>query len=146
MSLRDGSSKMSKSDPSDMSRINLTDDADTIMQKVRKAKTDPEPLPSAAEGLEGRPEALNLVGIYASMADESVEAVLARFGGQGFGAFKPELGELRVETLRPIINRFNDLRADTAALDAILIKGADRAAALAAPTLAATYQALGLQR
>ncbi|NBU78588.1 MAG: tryptophan--tRNA ligase, partial [Sphingomonadaceae bacterium] len=89
MSLRDGSAKMSKSDPSDMSRINLTDDADTIMQKVRKAKTDPEPLPSAADGLEGRPEALNLVGIYASMADESVDAVLARFGGQGFGAFKP---------------------------------------------------------
>ncbi len=146
MSLRDGSSKMSKSDPSDMSRINLTDDADTIMQKVRKAKTDPEPLPSAADGLEGRPEALNLVGIYASMADESVDAVLARFGGQGFGAFKPALGELLVETLRPIINRFNDLRADTAALDAILMKGADRAAALAAPTLAATYQALGLQR
>ena len=146
MSLRDGSAKMSKSDPSDMSRINLTDDADTIMQKVRKAKTDPEPLPSAADGLEGRPEALNLVGIYASMADESVDAVLARFGGQGFGAFKPALGELLVETMRPIINRFNDLRADTAALDAILMKGADRAAALAAPTLAATYQALGLQR
>jgi tryptophanyl-tRNA synthetase len=116
------------------------------MQKVRKAKTDPEPLPSAADGLEARPEALNLVGIYASMADESVDAVLARFGGQGFGAFKPALGELLVETLRPIINRFNDLRADTAALDAILMKGADRAAALAAPTLAATYQALGLQR
>ncbi|MEY5007806.1 MAG: hypothetical protein RL764_1122 [Pseudomonadota bacterium] len=146
MSLRNGSAKMSKSDPSDMSRINLTDDADTIMQKVRKAKTDPEPLPSSAEGLEGRPEALNLVGIYATMAEESVDAVLARFGGQGFGAFKPALGELLVETLRPIINRFNDLRTDTAALDAILIKGADRAAALAAPTLAATYQALGLQR
>ena len=146
MSLRDGSAKMSKSDPSDMSRINLTDDADTIMQKVRKAKTDPEPLPSSAEGLEGRPEALNLVGIYATMAEESVDAVLARFGGQGFGAFKPALGELLVETLRPIIDRFNDLRTDTAALDAILIKGADRAAALAAPTLAATYQALGLQR
>ncbi len=146
MSLRDGSAKMSKSDPSDMGRINLTDDADTIMQKVRKAKTDPEPLPSAAEGLEGRPEALNLVGIYATMADESVDAVLARFGGQGFGAFKPALGELLVETLRPISDRFNDLRSDTAALDAILMKGADRAAALAAPTLAATYQALGLQR
>lgn len=146
MSLRDGSAKMSKSDPSDMSRINLTDHADTIMQKVRKAKTDPEPLPSSAEGLEGRPEALNLVGIYATMAEESVDAVLARFGGQGFGAFKPALGELLVETLRPIIDRFNDLRTDTAALDAILIKGADRAAALAAPTLAATYQALGLQR
>jgi tryptophanyl-tRNA synthetase len=100
MSLRDGSAKMSKSDPSDMSRINLTDDADTIMQKVRKAKTDPEPLPSSAEGLEGRPEALNLVGIYATMAEESVDAVLARFGGQGFGAFKPALGELLVEMRR----------------------------------------------
>jgi tryptophanyl-tRNA synthetase len=146
MSLRDGSSKMSKSDPSDMSRINLTDDADTIMQKVRKAKTDPEPLPSEAEGLEGRAEASNLVGIYAALTDESVDAVLARFAGQGFGAFKPALGEVLVEKLRPISNRFNELRQDTSALDAILVKGAQRASALAAPTLAATYAALGLQR
>ncbi len=146
MSLRDGSSKMSKSDPSDMSRINLTDDADTIMQKVKKAKTDPEPLPSDKEGLEGRPEAQNLVGIYAALADESVDAILSRFGGQGFGAFKPALGEVLIETLRPITDRFNALKADTAALDAILVKGGEKATALAAPTLAATYEALGLQR
>ena len=93
MSLRDGSAKMSKSDPSDMSRINLTDDADIILQKVKKAKTDPEPLPSDAKGLEGRAEAQNLVGIYASLSGESVDAVLARFGGQGFGALKPALAE-----------------------------------------------------
>lgn len=146
MSLRDGSAKMSKSDPSDMSRINLTDDADTILQKVKKAKTDPEPLPASAEGLAGRAEAQNLVGIYAALSGESVDAVLGRFGGQGFGAFKPALAELLVETLGPISARFNALRADTDALDALLVKGAERAAALAAPTLAATYQALGLQR
>ncbi|MFM1981645.1 MAG: hypothetical protein RJB22_364 [Pseudomonadota bacterium] len=146
MSLRDGSAKMSKSDPSDMSRINLTDDADMIVQKVRKAKTDPEPLPASAKELEGRPEAENLVGIYAALTGESVDAVLARFGGQGFGAFKPALAEVLVESLAPISTRFNELRADTAALDAILIDGAARAAALAAPTLAATYAALGLQR
>jgi tryptophanyl-tRNA synthetase len=146
MSLRDGSAKMSKSDPSDMSRINLTDDADTIMQKVKKAKTDPEPLPSEKAGLEGRPEASNLVGIYAALADESVDSVLARFAGQGFGAFKPALGDLLIDRLAPINARFNDLKSDTAALDAILIKGAERAAELAAPTLAKAYAALGLCR
>lgn len=146
MSLRDGSAKMSKSDPSDMSRINLTDDADIILQKVKKAKTDPEPLPSDAKGLEGRAEAQNLVGIYASLSGESVDAVLAHFGGQGFGAFKPALAELLVETLGPISARFNALREDTTSLDALLVKGAERAATLAAPTLAAAYQALGLQR
>ena len=116
------------------------------MQKVKKAKTDPEPLPSEAAGLEGRAEAQNLVGIYAALTDESVDAVLGRFGGQGFGAFKPALGELLVEKLRPISDRFNDLRQDTAAIDAILVKGAARAAALAAPTLEAAYKALGLAR
>ncbi len=146
MSLRDGGAKMSKSDPSDMSRINLTDDADTIMTKVKKAKTDPEPLPSEMDGLEGRSEAKNLVGIYAALADTSMEAVLAQFGGQGFGSFKPALGALLIENLAPISERFNALRDDHTALDAILAKGADRAAALAAPTLAATYQALGLAR
>jgi tryptophanyl-tRNA synthetase len=146
MSLRDGSAKMSKSDPSDMSRINLTDDADTILNKIRKAKTDPEPLPGEAAGLGGRPEATNLVGIYAAMADESVNAVLARFGGQGFGAFKPALAELMVEALRPISERFNALRNDTATLDAILVKGAEKARALAAPTLERAYAALGLAR
>lgn len=146
MSLRDGSAKMSKSDPSDMSRINLTDDADTIMQKVRKAKTDPEPLPGEKAGLEGRPEAENLVGIYAAMAGVTVDTVLSQFGGQGFGAFKPALGELLVAQLAPIAERFNALRHDHDAIDAALQKGAAKAAALAKPTLEAAYAALGLQR
>ncbi|WP_288990743.1 tryptophan--tRNA ligase [uncultured Sphingopyxis sp.] len=146
MSLRDGSAKMSKSDPSDMSRINLTDDADTMMQKVKKAKTDPEPLPSETAGLEGRPEARNLVGIYATLADASTDAVLQQFGGQGFGAFKPALGELLVERLAPINARFVALKDDQAALDAILDKGADKARALAKPTLDTTYKVLGLCR
>ena len=146
MSLRDGSAKMSKSDPSDMSRINLTDDADTIMAKVKKAKTDPEPLPSDKGGLEGRPEAANLVAIFAAMAGESQDAVLARFGGEGFGKFKPALGELLVESLAPINARFIQLRQDRAALDAILRQGAEKARALAVPTLDKTYAALGLVR
>lgn len=146
MSLRDGSAKMSKSDPSDMSRINLTDDADTIMQKVRKAKTDPEPLPSEKEGLAGRPEAENLVGIYAALDGSSVNAVLQQFGGQGFGAFKPALGELMVSRLAPIAERFNELRQDIPAIDAALRKGAERATPLAQPTLDKAYQALGLLR
>ena len=146
MSLRDGTSKMSKSDASDMSRINLTDDADTIMNKVKKAKTDPEPLPSEAEGLEGRAEAKNLLGIYSAMSGQSVAQILADFGGKGFGAFKPALGELLVEQLAPINNRFNELRQDREALDAILRKGAAKAREAAAPTLAATYDALGLVR
>lgn len=146
MSLRDGTAKMSKSDPSDMSRINLTDDADAIMSKVKKAKTDPEPLPSDAKGLEGRAEAANLVGIYAAMAGSSVDAVLADFGGKGFGAFKPALGELLVDKLSPINARFVELRQDRAALDAILAKGAEKARTLAAPTLKAAYAALGLVR
>jgi len=146
MSLRDGSAKMSKSDPSDMSRINLTDDADTIMQKIRKAKTDPEPLPGDVEGLAGRPEAANLVGIYAAMAETSAASVLGDFAGKGFGAFKPALGELVVEKLAPINARFVELRQDRGALDAILHKGAAKARALAAPTLDAAYEALGLVR
>ncbi len=146
MSLRDGSAKMSKSDPSDMSRINLVDDADTIMAKIKKAKTDPEPLPETAEGLEGRPEARNLVGIYATMAGTDVASVLAQFGGQGFGQFKPALGDLLVEKLAPMAARYRELREDQGALDAILRKGAERARALATPTLDAAYQALGLVR
>ncbi|TCM18962.1 tryptophanyl-tRNA synthetase [Novosphingobium sp. PhB165] len=146
MSLRDGSSKMSKSDPSDMSRINMTDDADTIMQKVKKAKTDPEPLPSEKAGLEGRAEANNLVSIYAVMAGTTADDVLAQFGGQGFGSFKPALGELLVEKLAPINARFVELRQDRTALDAILRKGAEKARALAIPTLEKTYDALGLVR
>lgn len=146
MSLRDGGSKMSKSDPSDMSRINLTDDADTIMAKVKKAKTDPEPLPSEEAGLAGRAEAANLIGIYASMAGVSNAEVLAQFGGQGFGAFKPALGELLVEKLAPINARFVELRQDRPALNAILKKGAEKARTLAAPTLESAYNALGLVR
>ena len=146
MSLRDGSAKMSKSDPSDMSRINLTDDADAIMQKVKKAKTDPEPLPGTVEGLAGRPEANNLVGIYAAMAGITPAEVLAQFEGKGFGQFKPALGELLVETLSPMAARYRQLRQDGEALDAILAKGALKARDLAAPTLRQTYQALGLVR
>ncbi len=145
MSLRDGTAKMSKSDPSDMSRINLTDDADLIVQKIRKAKTDPEPLPASAEELAGRPEARNLVGIYAALSDESVEQVLARFAGQGFGAFKPALAELVAESLRPVKARLDALRADSAELDRLLGLGAARAREAAASTLDATYRAMGLR-
>ena len=146
MSLRNGAAKMSKSDESDMSRINLTDDADTIMKKVKKAKTDPEPLPSEAEGLEDRAEAANLVGIYAALAGTDTAGVLREFGGEGFGKFKPALGELLVDKLAPINTRFNDLRQDREALDAILKDGAARARTLARPTLDAAYEALGLVR
>jgi len=145
MSLRDGTAKMSKSDPSEMSRIHLTDDADLIMQKIRKAKTDPEPLPDSPAGLESRPEARNLVGIYAALSDQSVDQVLAEFAGKGFGVFKPALGERIVETLRPITERLQQFRHDPAELDRLMAQGAERAAALAEPTLAATYRALGLR-
>lgn len=146
MSLRDGSAKMSKSDPSDMSRINLTDDADTIMQKVKKAKTDPEPLPGEIAGLAGRAEAANLVGIYAALSGKTPAEVLDEFAGQGFGAFKPALGEVLVAHLAPINARFVELRRDRDALDAILRDGSAKARALASPTLKATYAALGLVR
>ena len=146
MSLRDGTAKMSKSDPSDMSRINLTDDADTIMQKVKKARTDPEPLPGEVAGLAGRAEAANLVGIYATLAGTTTADVLRDFAGQGFGAFKPALGELLVDKLAPINARFVELRQDRDSLDAILRKGAQKARALAQPTLDAAYAALGLVR
>ena len=146
MSLRDGMAKMSKSDPSDMSRISLTDDPDTIMKKVKKAKTDPEPLPSETSGLAGRPEALNLVSIYAALSSQSADEVLREYGGQGFGAFKPALGELMIEKLSPINARFADLVQDQGALDAILAQGAEKAQRLAKPTLTRTYEALGLVR
>ena len=145
MSLRDGTAKMSKSDPSDQSRINLTDDADTIAAKIRKAKTDPEPIPDDAAALDARPEARNLVAIYAALADEPVSAVLGRFAGAGFGAFKPALADLLVETLRPIGARLGRLRADPAELDRLLATGAERARTLAAPTLAGAYRAMGLR-
>jgi tryptophanyl-tRNA synthetase len=146
MSLRDGSAKMSKSDPSDASRVNLSDDAETIVQKIRRAKTDAEPLPSEVAGLDGRPEAQNLIGIYAAIADTSADAVLSQYADQGFGAFKPALAELLVETLRPIRERFVALKDDHSAIDAVLAKGAEKATALAQPTLKAAYTALGLLR
>src|SRR3954451_7068351 len=146
MSLRDGNSKMSKTDPSDMSRINLTDSDDDIAQKVRKAKTDPEPLPDNPAGLEGRPEAKNLVGIYGAVTGESVEQGLSRFAGQGFGAFKPALADALVALLTPLRSRLEDFRRDPAELDRILSSGAERASELAAPTLAAAYKAVGLTR
>ena len=144
MSLRDGTAKMSKSDPSDMSRVNLNDDPDLIAQKVRKAKTDPEPLPADPADLDGRPEAKNLVTIYSALADESVADVLARFAGQGFGAFKPALAELMVETLRPIGQRLAEFQRDPAELDRLLAIGAEKARAVADPTLKAAYKAMGL--
>ncbi|MEM7780826.1 MAG: tryptophan--tRNA ligase [Pseudomonadota bacterium] len=146
MSLRDGSAKMSKSDPSEMSRISLTDDADTVMKKVKKAKTDPEPLPSDEDDLEGRAEAKNLVGIYGALTGKSTSEVLAQHGGQGFGVFKPALGEALVETLAPINARFMELKDDQEALDAILARGAAQAREHGLPTLDAAYKALGLVR
>jgi tryptophanyl-tRNA synthetase len=146
MSLRDGSSKMSKTDPSDMSRINLTDSDDEIAQKVRKAKTDPEPLPADPAGLDSRPEAKNLVGIYGAVTDQSVEQVLAQFAGQGFGSFKPALADALIALLAPLRTRLEQFRADPAELDRILAAGAERASELAAPTLAAAYRAVGLTR
>ncbi len=146
MSLRDGSAKMSKSDPSDMSRINLSDDADTMAQKIKKAKTDPEPLPSETAGLAERPEARNLVGIFAALSGTSVDTVLTQYGGQGFGVFKPALADLLVTKLGPIRDRFVALQDDREALDAILARGAAKARLRGAPTLDAAYTALGLVR
>jgi tryptophanyl-tRNA synthetase len=145
MSLRDGTAKMSKSDPSDMSRINLTDDADLIAQKIRKAKTDQDVLPSEPAGLADRPEARNLVTIYAALSDVKSDAVLAEFGGWQFGPFKARLIDRLVATLSPIRERLLDLR-DDATIDAILDSGAARARALAQPVLDAAYDATGLQR
>ena len=144
MSLRDGNAKMSKSDPSDMSRINLSDSEDVVVQKIRKAKTDADPLPDDPALLANRPEARNLVGLYGAVTGESVEQVLGRFAGQGFGAFKPALADALIELLRPLRARLEDFRRDPAALDAILANGAQKAAALAAPTMRAAYGAVGL--
>jgi len=129
-----------------MSRINLADDADEMAKKIKKAKTDPEPLPSETAGLAERPEALNLVTIYAALAETTPEAVLKQYGGQGFGAFKPALADLAVSMLGPIRERFVELRADRESLDAVLARGAAQARELAGPTLAAAYKALGLVR
>ncbi len=144
MSLRDGSKKMSKSDPSDMARINMSDDADTIAKKIRKAKTDPEPLPETVEGLEGRAEARNLVNIYAALAGVGPENVIAEFGGQQFGAFKPRLAELAVEEIAPITGEMHRLMADEAELDRILAQGAAHARGIAAPILEDTFRIVGM--
>ncbi|WP_425078923.1 tryptophan--tRNA ligase [Ruegeria denitrificans] len=144
MSLRDGSKKMSKSDPSDMSRINLTDDAEAIAKKIRKAKTDPDALPSEAEGLEDRPEARNLVNIYAALSDQSIEQVLADVGGKQFGDFKPMLADLAVAKLAPISTEMSRLMGDQAEIDRILARGAERAREIAAPILQKTYEIVGM--
>jgi tryptophanyl-tRNA synthetase len=146
MSLRDGSKKMSKSDPSDMSRINLTDDADTIAQKIRKARTDAEPLPDSLDGLAGRAEARNLVNIYAALAGKTPEAVVAEFAGQPFSAFKPALADVAVAHLGPVTARMARFMADPGEIDRILGDGAERAAALAAPILEQTHDIVGLIR
>jgi tryptophanyl-tRNA synthetase len=144
MSLRDGMVKMSKSDPSEMSRVHLTDSDDQIAQKIRKAKTDPEPLPDNAEALDGRPEAKNLVGVYAAVTDESIDQVLERFAGQGFGAFKPALADALVALIAPIRKRLDELRRDPGELDRMLAEGATRAIEIGAPTLAKAKAAVGL--
>jgi len=146
MSLRDGNAKMSKSDASDMSRVHLTDTDDMIAQKIRKAKTDPEPLPDNIEALERRPEAKNLVGIYAAVTDQSVDTVLGQFAGQGFGTFKPALADALVALIAPIRARLDEFRRDTAELDRILADGATRAQELGAPVLAKAKSAVGLTR
>ncbi|HVJ00556.1 MAG TPA: tryptophan--tRNA ligase [Sphingomonas sp.] len=145
MSLRDGSAKMSKSDPSDMSRINLIDDDDTIAQKLRKAKTDPEPLPDSFDALAERLEAKNLVTIFAALSDRTPQSVVEEFAGKGFGAFKPALADLAVSVLGPVRERLVKLLDDRAAVGEALAKGAERANAIAAPTLRAAQQAVGLQ-
>jgi tryptophanyl-tRNA synthetase len=143
MSLRDGTKKMSKSDPSDYSRINLTDDADAIAQKIRKAKTDPEPLPHEEKGLEHRPEADNLVGIYAALADTSRAQVLAQFGGAQFSAFKAALVDITVGKLAPLNAEMRRLIADPAYIDHVLADGAVRAQRLAAETMKAVKDIVG---
>src|SRR5438067_1803042 len=146
MSLRDGTKKMSKSEPSDQSRINLTDDADTIASKIRRAKTDPEPLPSEVKGLETRPEADNLVGIYAALSGRSKQEVLTEFGGGQFSSFKNALVELCVAKLAPIASEMKRLVADPGHVDSILADGADRARAIAAETMNAAKDIVGFIR
>ncbi len=146
MSLRDGSKKMSKSDASDASRINMTDDADTIAKKIRKAKTDPDALPSEAAGLEDRPEARNLVNIYAALAETSVDQVLADVGGKQFGEFKPMLSDLAVEKLSPISTEMARLMSDPAEIDRLLARGAEQAREITVPILEKTYDIVGMVR
>jgi tryptophanyl-tRNA synthetase len=143
MSLRDGTKKMSKSDPSDLSRINLMDDEDAISKKIRKAKTDPDGLPSEIDGLQGRPEAENLVAIYAALADKSKADVLAEFGGQQFSVFKPALVDLAIHVLAPITGEMRRLMDDTSHIDAILRKGGERARARAEVTMSQVRDVIG---
>ncbi len=143
MSLRDGSAKMSKSDPSEQATIYLSDDADTIAKKIKKAKTDPEPLPSEPAGLENRPEAANLVGIYAALAGKSDADVLREFGGEGFGRFKPALADLVVAKIAPIGAELRRLEADPAYLRGVLLKGAERAATIADKTVSEVKEIVG---
>lgn len=143
MSLRDGTKKMSKSDESDMTRIDLTDSADAIAQKIRKARTDSHPVPDSPESMEERPEAKNLIAIYAALSDQTREDVIKHYGGGPFSAFKTALADLCVEKLAPISQRVNALLADPAEIDRILTRGADSARARAAPTLAQAMEAMG---
>jgi tryptophanyl-tRNA synthetase len=146
MSLRDGTKKMSKSDPSDKSRINMIDDADAIALKIRKSKTDPHLMPETPEGFEGRPEAANLMGIYAALADMETEDVCARFGGWQFSKFKGELADLAVEKLSPIGAECIRLQKDPGYVDGVLREGAARASAIAEPILREIYDAVGFLR
>ena len=143
MSLRDGSKKMSKTDESDYSRINLTDDADTISQKIRKARTDPHPLPESEKGFEGRPEADNLVNIYAALADEERERTIARFAGRQFSEFKNDLADLAVAKLTPIAAEMRRLLGDPAEIDRLLKSGAQKAQAISAPIVAEVKRIAG---
>ena len=143
MSLRDGTAKMSKSDPSEYSRINLTDDADTIAQKLRKAKTDPHPLPEAEEALAARPEADNLISIYAAFAEKTKQTVLDEFRGAQFSTFKGALSELIVAKIAPIAGEMRRLLNDPAELDRLLHKGAEQARALTAPVMAEVRRVVG---
>jgi tryptophanyl-tRNA synthetase len=145
MSLRDATAKMSKSNPSDMTRVNLNDSDDEIAQKFRKAKTDAEPLPEAVDGLEERPEARNLVTIYAALADVAPADVLAQYGGQGFGQFKPALADLAVAKLGPIRDRLVQLLDDRGEVVRVLERGSERARAIAGPVLREAQDAMGLQ-
>jgi tryptophanyl-tRNA synthetase len=146
MSLRDGTKKMSKSDPSDQSRISLLDDADTIAKKIKRATTDPAPLPETVEGLAGRAEADNLVGIYAALSDQTKAQVIDQFGGQGWGVFKPALAELAVAQLAPMADEMRRLIADTTTIDAILRDGAERASVIAEATMKQVRSIVGFIR
>ena len=146
MSLRDGAKKMSKSDASDNSRINMTDDADAIAAKIRKAKTDPDALPDSPAGLEGRPEAANLMGLYAALANETVDDVCARYGGEMFSAFKQDLADKAVSVLAPIQDEMRRLMDDASQVDAVLRDGAERARALSRPILEKIHDVVGFLR